>query len=92
MQQSIDRERIEVALIDLLLLPEDAGAKTNRSKREGLKPARRMLWPIGQQGMSDRRGASQAKADGTDRRPEKVAARSIRHRGFLHSLFSGNLP
>ena len=55
---AIDRERVEVARIDLLLLLEDAGIKSNRSKREGLKPARRMLWPIGQQGMSDCRGAS----------------------------------
>jgi hypothetical protein len=51
-----------------------------------------MLWPIGQQGMSDCRGASQAKAGGTDRRLEKVAARSIRHQGLLRFLLNGNLP
>jgi hypothetical protein len=92
MQQAIDHERLEVARIDLLLLLEDAGIKANRSKWEGLKSARRMLWPIGQQGMSDCRGASQAKAGGTDRRLEEVAARLIRHQGLLHFLLNGNLP
>jgi hypothetical protein len=51
-----------------------------------------MLWPIDQQGMSGCQGASQAKAGGTDRRLEKVAARSIRHQGLLHFLLNGNLP
>src|ERR1035441_8367778 len=80
MQQPIDSQRVEVARIDLLLLLENAGSKTNRGKREGLEPSRRMLLLIGSQGLNGCRGADQAQSCGRGRSLEEVAARMVNHR------------
>ena len=82
MQQPIDRERVEIARVDLLLLLEDAG------RQDGPRQAgRARVWLggflrfIGGQGLNDCRGADQAEAGGAGRCLEKVATRTIHHDG-----------
>ena len=61
MEEPVNRKRVEVARVDLLLLLEDAGGKPDRGEREGFKFARRMLELISEQGLSDGRRTDEAK-------------------------------
>jgi hypothetical protein len=74
MQEPIDRERVEITGVDLLLLLEDAGGETDRGKGEGLELARSLRRRFGGQGLRDGRFADEAGTCGTCSCLEKVAA------------------
>ena len=79
MQQPIDRERVEIARIDLFLLLENAGSETDGGQWEGLEPSRRMLGLRRQTKPERLPRADKAETGGAGGGLEEVATRTVNH-------------